>query len=97
MSHYIIGIMSRHLPDITHLQFLVLDALTGAEQAGRDIRALLTSHGVRSSGPAFYQMMGRLEDAKLVEGWYDQKVVGGQHLKERRYRLTRRGVKAVDE
>jgi len=89
--------MSRHLPDITHLQFLVLDALTGAEQAGRDIRALLTSHGVRSSGPAFYQMMGRLEDAKLVEGWYDQKVVGGQHLKERRYRLTRRGVKAVDE
>ena len=42
-------------------------------------------------------MMGRLEDARLVEGWYDQKVVGGQHLKERRYRLTKRGARAVAE
>jgi DNA-binding PadR family transcriptional regulator len=87
--------MSNTLPPITHLQFLVLEALTGGEQAGRDVRALLAAHAVKSSAPAFYQMMGRLEDADLVEGWYDQKLVGGQHVKERRYRVTRRGERAL--
>jgi DNA-binding PadR family transcriptional regulator len=89
--------MSKTLPDTTHLQFLVLEALTDAERVGRELRALLVSHGVRNSAPAFYQMMGRLEDAGLVEGWYDQRVVGGQHLKERRYRLTKAGARAVAE
>src|ERR1041385_2273576 len=89
--------MSRRLPDITHLQFLVLDALAADECAGRDLRALLAAHGVRSSGPAFYQMMGRLEEAGLAEGRYEQKMVGGQNLKERRYKLTRRGARACDE
>jgi DNA-binding PadR family transcriptional regulator len=87
--------MSNTLPGITHLQFLVLEALTGGEQAGRDLRALLSAHAVKSSAPAFYQMMGRLEDADLVEGWYDQKLVGGQNVKERRYRVTRRGERAL--
>jgi DNA-binding PadR family transcriptional regulator len=83
--------MSKKLPPITHLQFLVLEALVEGETAGREVRALLTSYGVRSSAPAFYQMMGRLEEGGLVEGWYDQKLVGGQNIKERRYRLTRPG------
>ena len=60
--------MSRQLPSVTHLQFLVLEALDGVEQAGRDLRALLVRHQVRTSGPAFYQMMARLEAASLVEG-----------------------------
>ena len=42
-------------------------------------------------------MMGRLEDADLVEGWYDQKLVAGQNVKERRYRLTRAGIRALAE
>jgi len=88
--------MSRHLPPITHLQFLVLDALSADEKLGRDLRARLAGHGVRRSAPAFYQMMARLEDAALVEGWYDQKVIKGQHLKERRYRLARAGRRALD-
>jgi DNA-binding PadR family transcriptional regulator len=87
--------MSNALPPITHLQFLVLEALTEEEQAGRDLRALLATHAVKSSAPAFYQMMGRLEDTELVEGWYDQKLLGGQNVKERRYRLTRRGASAL--
>lgn len=87
--------MSVNLPAITHLQFLVLESLTRGEQAGRDLRALLVAHAVKTSGPAFYQMMGRLEDAELVDGWYDQKLVGGQNVKERRYRLTRRGERAL--
>jgi DNA-binding PadR family transcriptional regulator len=85
------------IPEITHLQFLVLEALTEADAPGRELRALLVSHGVRSSGPAFYQMMSRLEDAGLVDGAYDQRVVGGQHVKERRYRLTKAGARGVAE
>ena len=89
--------MSRALPSVTHLQFLVLEALAGVEQAGRDLRALLARHKVRTSAPAFYQMMARLEAAALVEGRYDQKVIGGQHLKERRYRLLPAGRRALVE
>jgi len=89
--------MSKKLPAITHLQFLVLEALARAEQAGRDVRALLASYGLKHSAPAFYQMMGRLEEAGLVEGWYDQRLVAGQSIKERRYRLTRSGTRAVAE
>ena len=88
--------MSKTLPAITHLQFLVLEALAESEQAGRDLRALLTAHAVRSSAPAFYQMMSRLEEAGFVEGWYDQKLVDGQNIKERRYRLTRAGARACE-
>ena len=89
--------MSKLLPEITHLQFLVLESLVETDQLGRDIRALLGAHGVRNSAPAFYQMMGRLEDANLVDGSYDQRVVAGQHVKERRYHLTKAGARAVAE
>ncbi len=87
--------MSKSLPAITHLQYVVLEAMAEADQAGRDLRALLADCGARSSAPAFYQMMGRLEDADLVEGRYEQRVVSGQHVKERRYRLTRSGERAL--
>jgi DNA-binding PadR family transcriptional regulator len=89
--------MSNRLPDITHLQFLVLEALDAGDQAGRDLRRLLEAHGVKNSAPAFYQMMSRLETAGFVAGRYDQKVVAGQHLKERRYEVTRAGRRAVRE
>ena len=89
--------MSIKLPLITHLQFLVLEALSIDEQAGRQLRALLSSVGVRNSGPAFYQMMARLEESGLVEGWYEQTIIAGQNLKERRYRLTRTGLRAVSD
>lgn len=51
---------------------------------------------VRNSAPAFYQMMARLEASDLVEGWYDQKLVAGQNVKERRYRLTPDGERAFE-
>jgi DNA-binding PadR family transcriptional regulator len=89
--------MLAKLPAITHLQFLVLEALSVDEQLGRELRSLLSSVGVRNSGPAFYQMMARLEESGLVEGWYEQKVLAGQTLKERRYRLTRNGLRAVSD
>lgn len=89
--------MSSKLPAITHLQFLVLEALSVDQQPGRELRSLLSSVGVRNSGPAFYQMMARLEESGLVEGWYEQKVLAGQTLKQRRYRLTRTGLRAVSD
>ena len=81
----------RPLPDVTHLQFLVLGLLRGGTRTGHALRRGLARHGVRRSGPAFYQMMARLEDAGLAVGEYDQKIVGGQIIKERRYTLTPRG------
>lgn len=75
----------------------MLEALCEAEQIGRDLRDHLVAHGVRSSAPAFYQMMGRLEETGLVEGWYEQKLVAGQNVKERRYQITRQGGRALAE
>jgi DNA-binding PadR family transcriptional regulator len=87
--------MSRQrIPAITHLQFLVLGLLRSAPQHGRHVRRELARHGVRRSGPAFYQMMARLEDAGLVGGAYDQRVVASQIIKERRYTLTPAGAAA---
>lgn len=86
--------MSRkRLPTITHLQFLVLGCLLDGEQAGRSIREAIAGYGVRRSGPAFYQMMARLERASLVDGWYEQVTVGDQGVTERRYRILPSGRK----
>ena len=84
--------MSRpRIPEITHLQFLVLGMLRAGERPGRFVRRALARHGIARTGPAFYQMMARLEDAGFVGGEYDQKIVDGQIIKERRYTLTPRG------
>jgi DNA-binding PadR family transcriptional regulator len=82
------------IPRITHLQFLVLGMLRGSTRRGRHVRRELAKHGVRRSGPAFYQMMARLEDAGLVTGASDQKIVAGQIIKERQYALTAAGAAA---
>jgi DNA-binding PadR family transcriptional regulator len=86
------------LPLLTHLQFLVLGLLMGCdERSGRYLREKLAESGALKTGPAFYQLMARLEDAGFVEGRYDQKVVNGQILKERCYRITGDGVAALED
>ena len=82
------------LPNITHLQFSVLTFLHDAEHPGRDLRRRLAELGMRRSGPAFYQLMSRLEDAGLVSGAYDQKIVDGQIIKERFYTISEAGAEA---
>jgi DNA-binding PadR family transcriptional regulator len=85
------------LPEITALQFLVISLLSRAEECpGRELRARLLENGVRSTGPQFYQMMSRLEDAGYVEGWYAQKEIEHQVVNERRYRITADGLAAWD-
>lgn len=82
------------IPELTHLQFAILGYLIGSEKAGREIREMLNQEGAQKSGPAFYQLMSRLEDAKLVKGRYEQKTVEGVVIKERRYEITTQGMSA---
>lgn len=79
------------LPKLTHLQFLVLSLLLDSDQSGQDLRDGLKKHGVKKSGPGFYQFMARLEDAGFVKGWYDVEVINGLPLKRRMYRLLGHG------
>jgi DNA-binding PadR family transcriptional regulator len=88
--------MQDKLPPLTHLQFLVLSALRDGERPGRAIRDALAGYGVRRTAAAFYQMMARLERAKLVDGWYEQVTVGDQAVSERRYRLRPAGARLCD-
>ncbi len=79
------------IPKLSHLQFLVLGTLRGGPLAGREIRRRLESFGTRTRGPAFYQLMARLEDGGLVEGSYHQDIIDGQIIRERHYRITADG------
>ena len=85
------------LPDLTHLQFLVIAELLAAPSSGRDLRSRLREAGVRQSGPSFYQRMATLEDAGYVSGWYEQQVVDGQIFRERHYKVLASGRKAWNE
>lgn len=87
----------QRIPRLTHLQFLVLGLLRAGEQPGRVIRDALAAHGVKRSGPAFYQLMSRLERDRLVDGWYEQVTAGDQSVTERRYRLRPSGAKLWTE
>jgi DNA-binding PadR family transcriptional regulator len=78
---------------LTHLQFLTLGVLQPREQPGRVVRDALAAHGVRRTAAAFYQLMARLERDGLVDGRYEQIVVGDQAVTERRYRLTAAGLR----
>jgi DNA-binding PadR family transcriptional regulator len=86
-----------HLPDLTHLQFLVLGVLRSEEQSGRTLRDALAGYGIRRTGPAFYQLMARMEKDGLADGWYEQITVGDQLVTERRYRITGDGKKRWNE
>lgn len=81
----------QRVPEITHLQYLVLALLREGPRLGRQLRQRLARHGARRSAPAFYQMMARLEDAGLVVGDYDQRIIDAQIIKERHYALTTTG------
>ena len=84
---------SKKLPQLTHLQFLVLGLLRQGEQPGRLVRGALAAHGVKRTAAAFYQLMARLERDGLIEGWYEQVTVGDQAVTERRYRLRPTGAR----
>ncbi len=79
------------LPALTHLQYRVLGVLRAEPQPGRTLRNALSAYGIRRTGPAFYQLMARMEKDRLVDGWYEQTTVGDQAVTERHYRITADG------
>ncbi len=85
------------LPSLTDLQFLVIESLLDGDRSGRQVREYMGTRGARKSGPAFYQLMSRLEDAGLVEGRYDDRDVAGHRLKERVYKLIGAGRRAYEQ
>jgi hypothetical protein len=85
-----------NVPDISHLQFLVLELIGARKITGRELREMLAKRGVKKSGPAFYQLMGRLEDAKFVSGSFTKKFVEGQLIRERVYSVTGAGERAFN-
>lgn len=82
------------IPKLTHLQFLILGILRGERKSGKSVRNQLQRRGIRKSGPAFYQLMARLEDVGFVRGWYEQEIVNGQIIRERNYEITAAGLRA---
>ncbi len=82
------------LPRLSNLQILVLGALLHGELRGQNLRTRLKEFGVKKSGPSFYQLMARLEDAAFVSGRYVQEIVDGQIIRERVYRMEGEGRKA---
>lgn len=85
------------ISELTQLQFLVLTKIGAVERSGRDLRELLAEEGYDKSSPAFYQLMSRMEDAKLVVGKNYPITVGKQKAVERRYKVTGDGLKAANE
>jgi DNA-binding PadR family transcriptional regulator len=85
----------KKLPELSHLQVLVLECLGTQKLSGRELRRLMAENKVKKTGPAFYQLMARLEEARFVEGEYSQKIVEGQIIKERFYRITGQGERAM--
>lgn len=81
-------------PRLSHLQFLVLGIVQSGSTSGRDVRTRLQAFGLRKTGPAFYQLMARMEDRGWVEGEYHQQIVDGQIIRERHYRITGDGAAA---
>ena len=74
---------------ITPLQYMVLGVISGAKsKPGAEIREKLRENGYWQSGPAFYQLMKRLEENDLVEGWYEEDMLDGERIRKRCYRLN---------
>jgi len=81
---------------LPQLQFAVLGILGSDSRSGQEIRDALVEFGVGKGGPAFYRLMGRMEESGLVEGTYVQEVVSGQIYRQRSYRSTALGLQARD-
>ena len=88
--------MNHEANPLPHLQFAVLGILGSDRRSGQEIRNALVELGVGKGGPAFYRLMGRMEENGLVEGTYEQEVVNGQIYRQRSYLATAVGLKARD-
>ena len=85
------------LPPLTHLQFTVLGCLIAKDRNGRDVRGHLAEHDACKTTPGFYQLMARMEEAKLIKGRYERAEAGGHSVRQRWYTITAGGRAAWDQ
>lgn len=81
--------------ELTAQQLVILRLLLegGSKgMSGRQLRERLQAEGIKKQGPNFYQMVGRLEDADLVETWYVDSEAKGVALRETYMRPTKLGM-----
>ena len=81
----------------TTQQLAVIGCLINGELSGRDLRAELEKRKAGMSRGAFYRLMSRTEEAKLVKGRFETKEIGGNPIKQRFYRVTGVGMRAWNE
>jgi DNA-binding PadR family transcriptional regulator len=73
----------------------VLDVLLQAHHQGRDIHGWEIKKTTHRSGPTVYGVIDRLEDAKLVEGRWEDQDPQATGPRRRYYRLTGAGVRTA--
>ena len=85
------------MPPLTALQFAVLERLCSSEKSGLVLREYLHSIGGKSSLPAFYQLMRRLEEWESVTSRSETIRTEGRTINKKIYSITENGKLAVSE
>jgi DNA-binding PadR family transcriptional regulator len=79
-------------PCLTHLQALGLSRIAiGDHPKGKTIRMFMENNGIKQSLPAFYLLMGRLDENGYVVTETHTRRDYGQTLNERSYEITEEG------
>ncbi|WOO43122.1 hypothetical protein [Rubellicoccus peritrichatus] len=82
---------------LSELQYKVIGLIGVEAVVGRELRKMLAADGVKKSGPAFYQLTARMEEAGLIESSLSAKLIDGIPLKEKTYWVTGEGAKQFKE
>jgi hypothetical protein len=83
-----------HLPDITHVQFFVLESLMVCPLRGKDLRDELEEFGWLRTNETFPELINQLEKLGFVVGFYAVRILGDVELLDHRYELTVAGMRA---
>ena len=75
----------------------VLEVLLQAHQDRRDVHGWEIKKATRRSGPTVYGVIDRLEDATLIEGFWEHQDSSAKGPRRRYYRLTGLGVTAASK
>jgi DNA-binding PadR family transcriptional regulator len=70
----------------------VLSLLLQANRDGRELDGWQIKKGIHRSGPAVYNAIDELEDAGLVEGYWNPQLAGDGSPRRRCYRLSAGGL-----
>jgi len=85
------------VPDLSHVQFFVLESLMVCPLSTKQLRSELHGVGWARSKPTFHELTKRLEERGLIHGFFERKFVGYFVIRERHYEITTAGVRAYHE